>query len=185
MAHLNQLQDTIRFNPEQSLSASAKQTLIFFLPGNPGFVEYYRNFLQQIHGNLHPAGVTVFGASYIGFEMHAPANGMAHNPPYSLQEVIDGVTYKLLAEVSRVKHESRITEPVRVVLMGHSVGSYMLLEVMTWWRDHINKNPQDQHLLQIIGGVCLFPTIVDIAKSPRGKVMSVSTLCNSISLHIH
>lgn len=173
MAHLSHLQDAIRFSPEKSAKTPDQQTLIFFCPGNPGFVEYYRDFLRQIHGNLRHAGVTVYGASHVGFEMHASGRGMTHGPPYSLEEVIDGVKHKLVVEARRIQQDTQTSQPIRVVIMGHSVGAYMLLEVMTWWRDHPKECPQDRNLLQIVGGVCLFPTIVDIAKSPRGKIMSV------------
>ncbi|EME43255.1 hypothetical protein DOTSEDRAFT_80719 [Dothistroma septosporum NZE10] len=172
MAHLNYLQDTIRFSPGKSARTPDRQTLVFFLPGNPGFVEYYRNFLEEVHENLQHAGVTVYGASHLGFEMHSSKSGTRHNPPYSLNEVIDGVKNKLVIEAGRIQKDSGTPEPVQVVLMGHSVGAYMLLEIMAWWRNHRKTSEQDKDFLRITGGVCLFPTIVDIAKSPRGKVMS-------------
>jgi hypothetical protein len=46
---------------------------IFFLPGNPGLVEYYAGFLESLHQSLNSAsssspGFHVSGCSFAGFE---------------------------------------------------------------------------------------------------------------------
>lgn len=61
------------------------------------------------------------------------------------------------------------TDDVRVVMMGHSVGTYMLLEI-------IRRQREKRGGLRIAGGVCLFPTITDLAKSPSGRKSSVRPL---------
>lgn len=57
---------------------------------------------------------------------------------------------------------------LRVILMGHSVGSYMLLEI-------IRRVRAKGEEIRIVGGICLFPTVLDIAKSESGKIASVCT----------
>jgi len=51
--------------------------------------------------------------------------------------------------------------------MGHSVGAYVLMEVIRELREKGEK-------VKVVGGVGLFPTIVDIGKSSGGRVLTVS-----------
>lgn len=56
--------------------------------------------------------------------------------------------------------------------MGHSVGCYMLLELIQQHRGKIEGGEED---FDLIGGILLFPTITDIAESPLGMVFGVRT----------
>ncbi|KAL9038788.1 MAG: hypothetical protein Q9214_005143, partial [Letrouitia sp. 1 TL-2023] len=53
--------------------------------------------------------------------------------------------------------------------MGHSVGAYILLEIVRNHRKRIQSPDED---FDLIGGILLFPTIADIAQSPSGVVVS-------------
>lgn len=170
------LQDAITLLPTSSTGARHKPLLIYFICGNPGLIEYYHAFLLQIRRQLEATGhgdnITIYGASHDGFEIHPETSRTAsHPPPYSLQEEIEAVKRRLQFKTSQLAglHPD---EPLQVVLMGHSVGSYMLLEVLAWWQKH--KTWEKQKIYNLVGGVCLFPTVIDIAKSPRGRVLSVS-----------
>lgn len=55
----------------------------------------------------------------------------------------------------------------KVIIVAHSVGAYIALEVIRRLRDEENAN------VEVVGGVLLFPTIVDIARSPSGIVLTV------------
>lgn len=168
------LQDELTLLPStSSSSAPHKRLLIFFICGNPGLIEYYHAFLLQVRQQLQSTGngdnVTIYGASHNGFELHPKApQSNSHAPPYSLQEVIEGVKRRLQSK-TRELAGSNPEEPIKVVLIGHSVGAYMLLEVLAWWQ----KQREEHAIFNLLGGICLFPTVVDIAKSPRGKVLSV------------
>jgi hypothetical protein len=75
----------------------------------------------------------------------------------------------------------------RVILMGHSVGAYIAMEVLRRHRERETRRKtlntssgladceRDSKLdqIDIIGAVLLFPTVVDIAKSPSGKKLTV------------
>lgn len=77
----------------------------------------------------------------------------------------------------------------KVILIGHSVGAYIAMEVLRRHREGIpgietlssepdhGKNLADStssSSFDIIGGVMLFPTVKDIAHSPSGQKLTVS-----------
>ncbi|SMQ53327.1 unnamed protein product [Zymoseptoria tritici ST99CH_3D7] len=170
---MQELQDeiTLHSSPlERGSNDPAKRLLIFFICGNPGLIEYYRAFLEEIQHQLQADGqaknVILYGASHDGFEIHPSTKRKpAHAPPFSLQEEIESVQRRLQEKAEELAESGG---PIDVVLMGHSVGSYMLLEVITWWQ----RQREQQALYRIVGGVCLFPTVVDIAKSSKGRSLS-------------
>lgn len=180
MSHLDRLQDEVNLlGGADWTRESHEQLLIYFIPGNPGHVEYYRQFLIEVRDTLKAAGrkgVIVYGASHDGFLSDGiSSSSIPHPPPYSLREVIESTQFKIANKARDLAGSDLPKKPVQVVLVGHSVGAYILLEIVTWWQ----KQQAQQQIFQLVGGVCLFPTVVDIAKSSKGKVFSVSpSLCN-------
>ncbi|KAF2159862.1 hypothetical protein M409DRAFT_70753 [Zasmidium cellare ATCC 36951] len=201
MAPPDSLSDFIEYK-YRSDGPHTKRLLIFFLPGNPGVVEYYRDFLSDLHKDLTNDGpvtqpsarkdslqeriphITTYGHSLAGFELQAswPSSRdeswpvcMRDGPPFDLYQQIEGVKFRLNEAVRR--YNDRVdddAEPLKVVLVGHSVGSYMLMEVVDWWQREIageGKGLEKTAKWEVVSGVCLFPTVVDIVKSPKGKVM--------------
>lgn len=73
---------------------------------------------------------------------------------------------------------------VKVILAGHSVGAFIAMEVLRTLGERRKK--KDVKWLgqeaEIVGGVMLFPTVMDIAKSPSGRVLSVCTLINTTTV---
>lgn len=104
---------------------------------------------------------------------------------YGLEEQIGFVQNVLEDFMSRVPpgnvdgdSEGAFLKP-RVILMGHSVGSYIAMEIL---RRHREKDKETNGVyvdqatgFDIIGGIMLFPTIVDIAKSASGRKLTVSS----------
>jgi hypothetical protein len=76
---------------------------------------------------------------------------------------------------SRIRQLVQGQRNIKVVLVGHSVGSYILLELIRRHRERLETHALDAKGLwmdgepDIVGGVCLFPTVMDIAGSSRGK----------------
>ena len=156
--------------------------IVFFITGNPGLIEYYRTFLTHIYGSLTSSSFTspestafhVYGRSLSGFEASfasrtAKSDHEGHLP-FSLQEQIFKVQDELENLVREVKRLQG-TQDVQVILMGHSVGSYILLEVTRRLREKAKK---EKDAVRVVGGVCLFPTVTHIAKSDSGKKATVS-----------
>jgi pimeloyl-ACP methyl ester carboxylesterase len=80
--------------------------------------------------------------------------------------------------VSKEGTKAQLGKPLRlpttnVILIGHSVGAYILLEVLRRHLERRGKGCEDEGF-RVVGGVLLFPTVVDIGKSPSGLRASVS-----------
>jgi alpha-beta hydrolase superfamily lysophospholipase len=74
--------------------------------------------------------------------------------------------------VEHVKEQG--AKDVRVILVGHSVGAYISLEIIR--RLRAQGMAGDDFEKRVVGAVGLFPTVVDIARSESGMKAAVSTL---------
>ena len=166
--------DKICYEPSRDSSGDEQDYLIFFLTGNPGLISYYQPFLSKLHDLLVSSSSTssarfhICGHSLKGFEF--TRNGQAPQTPLGLK---DQIRYQEDLLYNHVKaHRERTGNTPKVILMGHSVGAYILLEII---RHHEVKITEDHYEdFDLIGGILLFPTITHIAKSPLGMVASVS-----------
>lgn len=141
--------------------------LVFFITGNPGLIAYYDTFLKTLQSLLASCFkgskevFHIYGQSLAGFEDE-------ENPPpkvpYSLEQQI---TYSLFGLTSQTipSGPQQGQQYKNIILIGHSVGSYILLEIIQRLREsgsHIN----------IKAGILLFPTVTHIAASPSGVKIS-------------
>lgn len=180
------VEDSIDLTHVASTGSSHDSLLIFFITGNPGLIEYYRTFLtlcfDSLRANYPAHHIKVAGTSLRGFGVQN--NDHQHHAndktegPYDLEQQIEHIRQMLEREIQSYSRQGSFT---KVILMGHSVGSYILLEVLR----RRKQNPTTQQLsndAKVIGGICLFPTVTHIAKSPSGKKFSV---CHLWSYHTH
>lgn len=175
----------LRTPPEPGKKASSRTYIIYFLTGNPGLVEYYRAFLTHLYGLLsrntasdRDVEFQVYGRSLSGFEMNTSeikTMKWRKQPPYGLQDQIRHSEDELTELVEEVKEQGG--RDVRVILVGHSVGSYISLEVIRRLRAHGLAG--DDFETRIVGAVGLFPTVVDIARSESGLKASVSEVLHN------
>ncbi|KAL6713953.1 hypothetical protein ACLMJK_008447 [Lecanora helva] len=175
--------DRICYEPNrQSLDGETHDYLIFFITGNPGLIRYYQPFLSRLHclldtdSNPTSRSFQICGYRFRGMEYandesrdQTQEKFAVESPtsPVSLGEQIDYQENKLYEEVDLYREQHG--KSPKVILMGHSVGSYMLLEIIKRHRDRIHSGARD---FDLIGGILLFPTITDIAQSPLGVVAS-------------
>jgi hypothetical protein len=181
--------DSIDLTHVAPTGSSHDSLLVFFITGNPGLIEYYRTFLTLCFDSLRTSysnhHITVAGTSLRGFgvqdyDHHRPAGDDAEGP-YDLEQQIEHVGRMLERAIeSHARHGSS----PKILLMGHSVGSYILLEVLR----RRKQSPTTQQLCndaKVIGGICLFPTVTHIAKSPSGKKFSVCYLAPTTTSERH
>lgn len=167
--------DKICYEPSAHPDGEEQDYLIYFIPGNPGLIPYYKPFLSKLHDLLISSSYTasarfhICGHSLKGFEF--TRDGQAPQSPLSLEHQIRYQENLLYSHVR--SHRGRTGNNPKVILMGHSVGAYILLELIRHHEAKINESEDDEDF-DLIGGILLFPTITHIAKSPLGMVASVS-----------
>ena len=213
-----------------------KQTVVFLLPGNPGLISYYNEFLSLLAGSKVGRGCVIFGASLGGFEVGGDdseggeeallwpkqedwvefrESKQEQGKLWGLREQVklcfgrmEGVVRQIRKE-GESRAESTETEgtgkeedsevvddgkiEVEIILMGHSVGAWIALEVRRlWWEKYQLQNttlsmagarrglkdrelspskgmPQTQSYA-ITASILLTPTIIDLAQSPSGQL---------------
>ncbi|QYT06220.1 hypothetical protein H0G86_013082 [Trichoderma simmonsii] len=167
--------------------------LIYFICGNPGLVNYYAVFLDCLRGMLDAedegSGGTaydIYGRNLLGFsdDDHEPFS--ASNEPWDLDGQIDGMFRDVASrtvipdEAGAEGQEGEAARPYDfVVLMGHSVGAYISVEI---FHRHMQDPSRAPHL-NLRHGFLLFPTLTHIANSPKGRnvglLMSIPGLENN------
>lgn len=169
-----------------SSAQNVPPTTIFFVPGNPGLISYYYSFLPLLSqylqtsnkpgvsgavvGSFLKSGFRICGTSLGGFEVdEGTRSEEERKSPYGLREQIEFVERSLWNAVKDSGSQGNMKP--KVILMGHSVGAYIAMEILRRHREREAKVGLDQ--MDIIGGVLLFPTVVDIAKSPSGMKATV------------
>jgi pimeloyl-ACP methyl ester carboxylesterase len=171
--------DAIRILPSNATRRKGKNYSVIFITGNPGLIGYYRKFLTHLHAVLSTgdstAEFTVRGSSLVGFEIEHGKRawkglGIGHDAPFNLAEVIDAAERNVMRCVEGDGDRG-------VILVGHSVGAYIALEIIQRHRRRLEdgKGRGQGKEPRIVGGICLFPTVVDIGKSEKGVMLTVSS----------
>lgn len=152
--------------PSLRHNTSTKSVLIYFITGNPGYIGYYHTFLDSLSSFLTSTSstpntnFTLLGRSLQGFEP-TPEN-ITHGP-FDFPEVIDA-TYRDVLEQKEKGFDV-------IILIGHSVGSYIALEVLSRLRgsDRRSSSPNPPPDTKTkLNAILLFPTVTHIAQSPSG-----------------
>ncbi|PUU83278.1 hypothetical protein B9Z19DRAFT_1061079 [Tuber borchii] len=131
------------------------QPYILFVPGNPGLIQYYVAYLSTLSALTK---LPILAVSLSGF---CPGQICARSTPPGYWGLRDQIRHRV--EIIRWLAGEKGWD--RVLLMGHSVGAYVFMEVI---RELKGKGEK----VEVVGGVGLFPTIVDIGKSPNGRLMT-------------
>ncbi len=190
-------------------SGCSPSHIIFFIPGNPGLISYYHTFLSLLSDpktSRSTSGCVIAGFSLGGFEVSErgwndddyagrslshPASGPV-GPLYSLQEQIKltaarirGLIKTLQEQWRRRNEQTSVnggtgSRGLKVILMGHSVGAYIALEVLrlhrqqqSAWRSSstfCDLGVEEAEDFEVRAAILLTPTIVDIALSSSGRV---------------
>ncbi|PTB63365.1 hypothetical protein BBK36DRAFT_1181732 [Trichoderma citrinoviride] len=175
--------------------ANQRHGLIYFVCGNPGLVHYYTVFLECLRGMLDElqdeetggrrsrTAYDIYGRDLLGFsdDDHEPFV-RGSNEPWDLDGQIEGIYKDVAAQrIPSAQTQDQGTgqnglqdrEGTRpydfVILMGHSVGAYISLEI---FHRHAKDSSRAPHL-HLRHGFLLFPTLTHIAASPSGRQASL------------
>ncbi|OQE21492.1 hypothetical protein PENFLA_c014G01725 [Penicillium flavigenum] len=167
-------------------SPSDQKTTIFFISGNPGLIGYYHPFLSLLSKYLDEEkeenlpsrpSFKIYGCSLGGFEIDERQPSLSSNGiDLDLEDQICFVQGKLTAvmgDEGNVNGSDNAKGTVdagtrqKVILIGHSVGAYIAMEILRRYRE-----AKPESAFDIIGGAMLFPTVKDIAASPSGQKLT-------------
>ncbi|SPN98686.1 uncharacterized protein DNG_01730 [Cephalotrichum gorgonifer] len=159
--------------------------LVYFIPGNPGFVDWYEPFLKSLRAQLDDIqqGVAfdIYGRSLPGFhdDEHAPFTSAS--PPYNLEDHIT-ISYESLSQRRIPAPDGSAGQPYDfVVVIGHSVGAYIALEIFQ--RHKLDPSPAPH--LKLHHGILLCPTITHIARSQCGRFFTFICQFSFLNDHLH
>ncbi|KAG5926561.1 hypothetical protein E4U42_003156 [Claviceps africana] len=142
-------------------SPDQQHALIYLVCGNPGLIGFYVDFLEALRnlldGSQGPIAYDLYGRNLAGFcdEEHAPFG--PDNPPLDVDAQVDAV-YRDVAS----RRTASGAPYDFVVLMGHSIGAYICVEI---FHRHARAPPPQPRLRH---GFLLFPTIASLGLSPAG-----------------
>ncbi|PFH54827.1 hypothetical protein AMATHDRAFT_134848 [Amanita thiersii Skay4041] len=127
---------------------------LLFIPGNPGILDFYTQFLTAIHEKDTTSSFSIFAHSHIG---HSPQLDQQHSSQYTNYSLTTQVESALQAFDAIT---SFLEQPAKIVIIGHSVGAWIALQVL-------------KHRFPNIKAVfLLFPTITHISQTPNGVWLS-------------
>ncbi|KAJ0008539.1 hypothetical protein NQD34_015954 [Periophthalmus magnuspinnatus] len=133
-------------------------TLILVIPGNPGVVGFYTTFMQTLHQAFNYR-VPVWAVSHAGHCEPPDHMDMVEDSSLAAELDVFGINGQIEHKLTFLrKHVPRETH---LVLIGHSIGCYIILEMM-------KRNPE----LKVLKAVMLFPTIERMAQTPQGRVVT-------------
>lgn len=127
-------------------------TILLFIPGNPGMIDFYHPFLTAIHNQDRSGTLAILSHSHIGHDSaalasHTPFN---HALPFQIQNSLR------IFDVMSISFGAN----TRTVIAGHSVGSWVAPQVLKL------------RSTAVAGVFFLFPTLTDIACTPNGRLLS-------------
>ncbi|KAG6040583.1 hypothetical protein E4U41_000091, partial [Claviceps citrina] len=166
----------------EHLPGCTQRALIYFVCGNPGLIGFYVDFLEALRNLLDATSSSsssrgqpqtaydIYGRNLIGFcdDEHEPFG--PGNPPADVDAQVEAMYDDVAA---------RTTTDLKpydfVVLMGHSVGAYICVEMLHRHetlrrrrRRHLHPHPH----LRLRHGFLLFPTVESLALSTAGARLS-------------
>ncbi|KAK7750263.1 hypothetical protein SLS62_007780 [Diatrype stigma] len=198
---------TISYHPKPISNGDAttdktrsRDVLIYFIPGNPGLIDYYAPFLAHLWELLDSATAAgsssslppstrfhIYGQDLAGFSDDGHEPFTSKRKPFDLEHQIQ-LTLRTVESMRVVEARGSdgdgddLQESSRcydeVILMGHSVGSYIALQLchrsLSRLQQEREREREPEHHISGHGpkldrGILLFPTIVHIARSPAGR----------------
>ncbi|XP_062864052.1 lipid droplet-associated hydrolase [Trichomycterus rosablanca] len=143
-------------------TSNSPRLLFLIIPGNPGMVGFYKTFmwtLYQAYNQRHP----VWAVSHAGHCAPPETMDLVEDASVTESDVfgLNGqIEHKLAFLLEHVPRDTHL------VLIGHSIGCYIILEMM-------KRDPE----LKVLKSILLFPTIERMACTLQGKVMT-PVLCH-------
>ncbi|KAG4071816.1 hypothetical protein HA402_005977 [Bradysia odoriphaga] len=132
-----------------------KKEVVICITGNPGLPGFYTKFSKTIHEHIDP-DIPVWVIGHAGHD-EPPETSLRRVPPLRGNED----KYNLDAQIKHKLEfiETYVPDDVKIHLIGHSIGAWMIIEML-------KREPAIRDKIQ--HSYLLFPTIERMAVSPNG-----------------
>lgn len=145
-------------------------TIIMFVPGNPGLVEWYISFFAKILQSLGP-GFAVRGASYAGHSTDPSQINVeeAGDAAKSMAWTIDGQVQHKISYIDKILHQVRDDygggdgDRVKLIFVGHSIGCHLVQRILMLRPDILHRT---------VRCIFLMPFIRMDAPAPNQQVLN-------------
>ncbi|KAN0132802.1 DUF2305 domain containing protein [Lactarius tabidus] len=147
------------WRPQNGSVQVMPRTVLLFIPGNPGLLDFYMPFLDAIYDKVSTSA-TIFAhahlglSSFIGGDRSFPKTSSV-TLPAQVQAHLEFLD-ELLAAYG---------PEATVLLVGHSIGSWFVQEMLKARATALHPRPR-------VGVFMLFPVISEVVSSPGGKRFS-------------
>lgn len=137
---------------------AAPHTILLFVPGNPGLVDWYVPSFQKLIGQLGP-GFCVRGVSYAGHSLGASRLQVAKWAGLRDTDVpwtIDGQCRHKIAYIDMMLEQlgkdfgQRVAQTVRIVFVSHSIGAHLTQRLLVHRLDLLQRTLLVIHLMPLI-----------------------------------
>ncbi|KAI0265417.1 hypothetical protein BC834DRAFT_879350 [Gloeopeniophorella convolvens] len=136
---------------------SVPHTVLLFIPGNPGLLDFYVPFLNAIHEATAKSSVAILAHGHLGLISYVGGDRAYLDPSSVMLPAQIQAHVRLLDDVV-----AAYGADTRVLFVGHSVGSWFIQQVL-------KARPA---LRPRVGAFMLFPTISHIGSTPSGRLLS-------------
>lgn len=140
-------------------NGSRPKLLICVIPGNPGFSAFYVPFVKALYSltNRHFPIWIIAHAGHVLAPQNKKTDVTLEDPNAQEIEDIYGLRGQIEHKISFLR--TQVPKDVKLILIGHSIGSYMVLQILKCVPE-----------LPVVHAFLLFPTIERMAESPNGKI---------------
>ncbi|XP_053445106.1 lipid droplet-associated hydrolase [Nycticebus coucang] len=140
-------------------SVSRPKLLIFIIPGNPGFPSFYVPFAKALYSltNRHFPVWIISHAGHVLAPKDKKVLTASEDPNAQDIKDIYGLNGQIEHKLTFLR--THVPKDMKLVLIGHSVGSYFALQML-------KRAPE----LPVIRSFLLFPTIERMSESPNGRI---------------
>ncbi|XP_054161036.1 lipid droplet-associated hydrolase-like [Oppia nitens] len=134
---------------------SSDKPIIVFISGNPGEVSYYEELLALIHMQTK---LSVIGLSHAGHNIIDNYSSNNNNQTKHNNEN----KYLLNGQIDHKRQfiDNHLSGDSKIILIGHSIGCYIILELMDGWETVRQK---------VLHSILIFPTIESMASTSQGS----------------